>query len=342
MAAAGHRVIMADCQRFTVARWSNSVVKYVTLPSPALETAAFIKALEQLVHLERVDHLVPTCEEAFYISRYKDQFNCYVWTAPFELMNRLHNKASFITMAEGYFPIPKTIEVAEFNNWENAIDFVFKKKYSRFGTSVIMDADREKLQRVRSQAREWIAQEKITGREVCVYSVWHEGKMHGFACYHPLYRFGKGAGIFFEPVKNEDIFNCVKRFGESCDYTGQLSFDIIIREQVPYVIECNPRGTSGAHLLNSRLNDAFFGDQLVMANNHEEFSIRYAMLLRHPAKLLEKRVRRAKDVIFAGDDLKPYFLQVLSIFEILYLKLSRNQTLLEATTGDIEWNGTSC
>ena len=40
----------------------------------------------------------------------------------------------------------------------------------------------------------------------------------------------------------------------SSKFARQLSFDVIIdKNQTPYFIECNPRGTSGAHLLNNNL-----------------------------------------------------------------------------------------
>jgi hypothetical protein len=342
MAAAGHKVIMGDCQRFTVARWTNTIAKYVLFPSPGLATKAFVAALQQTIETEHVDHLIPTCEEAFYISRYKESFSCKVWTAPFGLMNELHNKWTFIQMAKSYFTIPQTREASVFNDWDNCDQYVFKKKYSRFGTSVIIGGCEQECAEVKACLHDWIVQEKIQGTEVCVYSVWDEGKLKAFACYHPLYRYGKGAGIFFEPVKNEKIRNSVKAIGAAICYHGQLSFDIIIKDEIPYVLECNPRGTSGAHLLNRSLAAAFFESGTVPENLNGDYCIAYAMLLKHPLRYFRKRERRAKDVICSPTDLAPFFLQALSILEILYLKITRNQTLLQATTGDIEWNGGEC
>ena len=339
--AAGHRVIVADCQRLTVARWSRFVDKYILLPSPARQTMDFVSELRRVIIAEKIDHLIPTCEEAFYISRHKDKLSCFVWAAPFALMNQLHSKWAFIQMAKPFFAVPQTKLATDFQDWGNCHMFVFKKIYSRFGLGVIIGGTEQDCEIVRAAPEDWIAQELITGKEVCVYSVWQEGVLKAFSCYHPVYRYGKGAGILFEPVENEQVLNSVKNFGAAYGYTGQLSFDIIIKEGVPYVIECNPRGTSGAHLLSGRLNEAFFCTGFTLMNTDKEYCIRYAMLMRHPLKTMIKRVRKAKDVIFTGDDLAPAFLQALSILEILYIKLSRNQTLLQATTGDIEWNGSN-
>jgi hypothetical protein len=254
-------------------------------------------------------------------------------------MNTLHSKAAFIEMAKPFFAVPKTILAVDFDDWANCHKYVFKKIYSRFGTSVIIGGNEQQCSGVKAMPKEWIAQELIRGKEVCVYSIWKEGKLKAISCYHPLYRYGKGSGIFFEPVENETILKNVRELGRSCRYNGQLSFDIIIKEGVPYVIECNPRGTSGAHLLNARLNDAFFKDGFTSMNTADEFCISYAMLMKHPGQFRHKRVRTAKDVIFSWHDMAPFFLQALSILEILYLKITHNQTLLQATTGDIEWNG---
>jgi len=339
MAADGHRIIMADCLKFTVARWSNSVYKYYTLPSPALAPQDFVLALQRIIEKEQVDHLVPICEEAFYISKYKDKFNCKVWTASLELMDRLHNKATFIEMARPFFAVPHTIEASIFDDWSDTSKYVFKKKYSRFGTSVILNGDKVRCMAVKQHPQDWIVQERIQGKEVCVYSVWDEGKMKAFACYHPLYRYGIGAGIFFEPQHVEGLQQCVMNLGISCGYHGQLSFDVIVRDNIPYVIECNPRGTSGAHLLSRYLGSAFIKDGLQLPASEQAYCIGYAMLLKHPLSYFNKRVRRARDVIFSVTDPAPFLLQVLSVLEITYIALVKRIPWLLATTRDIEWDG---
>jgi len=259
--------------------------------------------------------------------------------SPMELMHQLHNKSTFIQMATHHFNVPQTTDCQLFTDWDNSNNYVFKKKYSRFGTSVIIDANKTVYEELRRSPQGWIAQERIQGKEVCVYSIWNHGTMKAFACYHPLYRYGKGAGIFFEPVFNETIMKQVADFGKSIQYHGQLSFDIIIQNEIPYVIECNPRGTSGAHLLNKRLCNAFLGNGLMVPNAHETFCIGYAMLLQYPTLLFSKQLKETQDVIFSKTDPAPSLLQTLSLIEIFYLKIIKSQSLLQATTGDIEWNG---
>ena len=337
---AGHRVIVMDCQYLTITRWSNTVDKYYITPSPRFNKEDFIKTLQQIIQLEQVDHLIPTCEEAIFIAAYQSVLLCKVWTVNHDLIISLHNKYYFAQQYHLLLPIPKTVLVSDFKDWSKSEKFLFKPVYSRFGSSVIMKKHIDSSHFKEETKNNWVAQQFIMGKEVCVYSIWDNGNLKAFAAYHPLYRAGKGAGIFFEPIQNEIVFDYVKRFGKEIKYHGQLCFDVIIdHQQQPYFIECNPRGTSGAHLLNNRLATAFLENEFVLPENQKEYSIKYAMTLLHPSSLFKKRIIRSKDTIFRREDLKPFFFQIASLFEITYIKFKKKLTWLEATTSDIEWNG---
>lgn len=337
---AGNRVIMMDCQLLTIARWSNCVDKYYTVPSPRFNQKEFLEALQQIISQESVSHLIPTCEEALFISAYRNILPCNVWTAEQDLMIQLHNKYEFVKRFNHLLPFPKTVLLSDLTDWSITKNSVLKPIYSRFASSVFIKKDVESTFFEEDEKHKWIAQEFIAGKEICIYSVWEHGVLKAFSAYHPLYRAGKGAGIFFEPVQNENVFNDVKKFGETINYHGQLCFDVIInQEQQHFFIECNPRGTSGAHLLHRHLAPAFLDKTFVQADTRKEFAIKYAMLLLHPFSLVKTRVRQADDTIFSWRDLKPFFLQIISLFEITYNKFSKKISWLEATTADIEWNG---
>ncbi len=336
----GHRVIMADSLRFTIARWSNAVSTYYKIASPRYNLTQFVENIQAIIAKEGVTHFIPTCEEAIYVSVHKAKFACKVWTANGDLTLKLHNKFSFTQFKSEDFPIPETALVSDFTEWERSEVYVFKPSYSRFASSVIINTKVNRDFIDDSEKSKWIAQQKISGFEMCVYSIWDEGQMKTYAAYHPLYRAGKGAGIFFEPIHNEKVLECVKEFGASIGYTGQLCLDVIIdKDNVPHFIECNPRGTSGGHLINVHLAKSFLGSNIHINTAQQDFSIKYAMAFMHPGAFFSKRVRQSKDVIFRANDMKPFFFQVLSLFEIVYVKFSQRKTLLEATTGDIEWNG---
>ena len=336
----GHTVIMADSLQFTIARWSNSVKQYYVLPSARHNTADYIHKLNEIIEKENVTHLMPTCEEAFYIALHKDKIKCTIWTSDKDLMHTLHNKWIFSQFAKHDFPIPETQVVQNFSDWANTEGYVFKPIYSRFATETIIGKKLSETYFSETEKTAWIAQKCIKGFEICVYSIWDSGVLKGYAAYHPLYRVGKGSGIFFEPVTHDKTFQLVHQFGQKINYTGQLCFDVIIDEaDVPYFIECNPRGTSGAHLIHNKIADCYLKTGSFVVPNQQEYAIKYAMAILHPLAYFTKRVRNSHDVIYKSYDKKPFFLQFLSLFEITYIKFVKRISWLEATTGDIEWNG---
>ncbi len=338
-ARAGQRVLMADSLHFTIARWSNAVDKYYILPSPRFKKQDFVNALQKIILTEKVTHLIPTCEEAFYISMFKNQFPCKVWTCDFTLMNQLHNKLTFYQTTSNYLQVPDTVLVRDFEDWENSENYVFKRVYSRFASSTIIQKKVFQKDFLGEKASQWIAQKFVKGKEICVYSVWDAGKMKAFSCYHPLFRAGKGAGIFFEPVQHLKIQQIVQNFGEAIQYSGQLSFDVIVNGEMIFFIECNPRGTSGGHLIHQFLADAFLNPKPIFQPDNTDYAIKYLMWMMQLPSFLNPKVRKAKDVIIQKKDMLPFLLQPLSLLEIVFNKFSKKVSWLEATTYDIEWNG---
>jgi hypothetical protein len=338
-AHAGHRVLMADTLHFTIARWSNAVEKYYILPSPRFKKQDFANELQKIIQTEKVTHLIPTCEEAFYVALFKNELTCKVWTSDFSRMNQLHNKLTFFQNSSKYLQIPDTQLVSEFEDWENSEKYVFKRVYSRFASSTIIAKKGVQNDFLDKKASEWIAQKFVKGKEICIYSIWDAGKMKAFACYHPLYRAGKGAGIFFEPVQHLKIQQIVQNFGEQIQYSGQLSFDVIANGEMIFFIECNPRGTSGGHLIHQFLADAFLNQKPIFQPDNTDYAIKYLMWMLQLRSFLNPKVRHAKDVIIQKSDLLPFLLQPLSLLEIVFNKFSKKISWLEATTYDIEWNG---
>lgn len=336
----GHRVILADCMRMPLARWSNAATKYYRVPSPRFHTAAFAASLQQIIKAEQVTHLIPTCEETFYIAALRDLFSCKTWTADLACMHSLHHKMEFTKYAAADFTFPETVLLTEFSGWQNSEAYVFKPCYSRFAAKTIIGKNISADNFPENEKTNWVAQKRICGKEICVYSVWNNGELKAYAAYHPLYRAGKGAGIFFEKCTNEQLFRQVAAFGKKINYTGQLSFDVMVDENnIPHVIECNPRGTSGVHLLRGRLAEAFLQEGECIFPGDTDFALKTVLAFLKPGKLFTKKVRRASDAIFSRRDPLPALLQPLAFAEFVARKFRYRTSLLGATTGDIEWNG---
>lgn len=336
----GHRVILADSMGMPLARWSSASATYYRVPSPRFHTAAFAASLQQIIKKENVTHLIPTCEETFYIAALRDSFSCKTWTADLACLHRLHHKLEFTKYAAADFTFPETVLLTDFTGWHNSEAYVFKPCYSRFAAETIIGKKITAEHFSENEKAHWVAQRRIRGKEMCVYSIWNNGELKACAAYHPLYRAGKGAGIFFEHCTNEQLFRQVAAFGKRINYTGQLSFDVIVDENnLPHVIECNPRGTSGVHLLRGKLAGAFLQPGACIFPGETAYALKTVLAFLKPGVLFSKHVRRANDAVFSSRDPLPALLQPLAFAEFVARKFRYRTSLLGATTGDIEWNG---
>lgn len=335
----GHRVFLADVTLFPIARWSTCAEAYFRIPAPVQQFNLFAETLKKLITQHHIDHLIPTCEEAFYVSKIKDQLPCRVWTSGFDLMVNLHHKQRFLDLAKNFFQIPNTASCTDFNDWKKAETYVFKPVFSRFGSRVIIGQAEAKCREPRQNPEDWIAQELLSGQEICVYSIWRNGQIGGFAAYRPVQRAGKGASVYFEAFFRQDIFDAVQRFGEHYHFEGQLSFDLMLVNDKIYALECNPRSTSGAHLLGPDLVRCFFSDELIVQRKPKARMIRLAWLLSQGWKAFGSQATKAEDVIWNSKDKKPAFLQILSVLELLFLAIRYRQSISAVSTRDIEFNG---
>jgi hypothetical protein len=334
-----NQVFLADMLRFPIARWARQAATYRRIPAPRQAFGAFREALLQLIEQYKIEHLIPTCEETFYVSQLKAELPCVVWTSGFSLLQRLHHKQTFLDLAAGFFHIPKTVSCLDFQDWRNAQAYVFKPVFSRFGSKVIIGQVEEKCRAPRENPAGWIAQERLWGTEICVYSIWRAGDLRGFAAYCPKYRVGSGASVYFEPYFDEALSDAVRRFGQAQQFHGQLSFDLMQVGGQLYALECNPRSTSGAHLLAENLADCFLGDTVHICRTAKAKALKTAWLLTQPQHLFQADFWSSQDVIGSRRDGLPFCLQGLSLLELSWVALRYGLSLTEASTRDIEFNG---
>ena len=336
----GHTIIMADSMHFPLGRWSKYVHAYVKLPSPKAFPNRYVKALNEIHMRYGLDFCLPTCEEVFYLSKFSSQLPFSVWVDQIGLMDRLHNKWSFSQWEESPFCFPPTQLLTDFEDWENCDKYVFKPMYSRFGERTLIGPSERTIRKKVKREEDWIVQEKIEGEEFCVYSLWKKGKLLAFSIYELACRHKGGAALLFEPIWKDEMYASVKEFGESLNFTGQLSFDIIEDQEKLFVIECNPRSTSGLHLLADGMASALLKDRaIILKSPAKARSLKTAMLFSNPLYLFKKEVRQSKDVVFSVSDLKPFFYQMLGLLEFLIRCLKHRISFTQSMTHDISFDG---
>ncbi len=354
---AGHTVFMAESLRGHLSQPSNAIKANFVVPAPRQNKEAFLIALKHIIVENKIDMLIPTCEEIFYVSMGRDQLPCTVFTEPIKKLNNLHNKWNFVVNAIGIdLYAPETILINSQDDLLHAYAhwraLILKPVYSRFAARTLITPPLQKALSTLKFDSPWIAQEFLDGQPYCTYSVCHNGVIHAHTTYPSKFTAGQGATIVFEHVEHPVIFNWVKTFVKENNFTGQIAFDFI---QTPngqlYALECNPRATSGAHLLasNPMFVDAFLDPQpgYVTPLDESAHMLSTAMLMYALPNAIKngqfinwlKKFFTSNDVIFDLKDPMPSLFQFKSIFAYLALARKHGVTPLEASTFDIEWNG---
>jgi len=335
--AAGHQVLLCDSNRFPVGRFTNQQHSFHRVPSPRHDTAAFIGELNQIIDQHQIDLLIPTSEECFYISARRDEIHCKVLIDSLELLGTLHNKFTFSQTYENEFAsIPRTDLISAPNQLHmfapQSREFVFKPCYSRFAACALIGPSAGTLSNLTFEpAQAWVAQEKIEGTEICSFSLADKGRLLAHASYKTPYRAGQGGGIFFEPLEHLGILNYVRAFLRQTNFTGQIGFDFIVdSDDHPWVIECNPRSTSG--ILPMQSDVRMIGVVMPIWGSFQ------AIMKLSPGKFI-RDFRAAKDVLTSKNDRGPLLYIPLTMAELGFKAIKKFQSLQAASTEDMEWNG---
>ena len=289
-----------------------------------------------------------------------------IFSQPLEQLAQLHHKLQFTLIAQQYgLKTPATLLVnspeaavaasREFPNW------VAKPAFSRFGQRTVLGSlqtdftedhkgheDGTEWNRCTpSIDRPWVIQEFIAGQELSSYSLFAHGRLLAHVAYGCPVRSRHGAGTKFVSLPPDSTRRLVEPLGRAIDYTGQLAFDWIQSEHELYAIDCNPRATSGVHLiprrvLASALLDTGQSCWVTPAGIIRQLTL--GALIQNwnrPAKMggVLKDAFTGAEVLYTLSDSGPWFGAFISLGHFAYVALRQKISLNEAMTADIEWNG---
>jgi len=353
----GWKVTIADSLLWPMSKFSAAGKNFVRLPEPRQNTQQWLDAIQTIVIQKKIDWVIPTCEEVFYLAWGAEQLNpfCRLFTGDFNLLKHLHHKGMFADMTRNWcIQAPESFLInnrTELNLFlDRSKNFVFKPAYSRFAAQTLICPDQIQLDLILPTIESpWIAQQFIQGKEHCSFSVIQNGQAIAHSCYHPKYRVGKGSGIYFEVTHSPEILEFIKQFARETAYTGQVGFDFIESNNGKiYVLECNPRATSGVHLFNDQpqaLTHIFHRAEpsLYQPTSKPRMSsmamILFAMKKQGWKKEFWQDLNRAEDIISHTGEHKPHYAQLLCLVEMLARAFRYRKGLLAAVTSDIEWDG---
>nr|WP_314434622.1 ATP-grasp domain-containing protein [uncultured Brevundimonas sp.] len=328
--------------------------------SPKLQPEIFRSDLQSLMQRLEFNLIIPVCEEVFHLAEAAVLLGCErrLFAPTQQILNDLHSKCRFVEVCEQLgISAPKTRRIngqAELDQCvPEAERLVFKPEYSRFGVEALISPSTSQLARISpAEHRVWVAQDRIVGEEVCFHAVAVNGVLTAFAAYRSSWRRPGGVGYAFEPLDEAvaafllDVAHRLAGFAGD----GQFACDVIIdADGRPWLIECNPRGTSGVHMFGGRqeLAMTITGKAGGLVCGRERGHLGLAMWLYGlPDALRQDRLdswlrlrRQGQDVIARGGS-PTTVLGALIDSAAFSVRAARSGCSLEqAMTRDIEWNG---
>lgn len=351
---AGYRVLAAESMKYPLLFFSKAVDRCFSLPGPRSDEAGFVEELASLIRQNGVDWLLPTCEETFFIAKYRKQLGCQVFTDDLETLARLHHKGVFIDeLRQSGELVPKTVVINNRSDWKRAVEevpfpAVLKPAYSRFATQVYFLEEPTEEPPVCLQ-QSWVLQERIEGPQLSAYAVAHNGRLTAYSCYRRIFSAGIGSAISFRHEEKPSVYRWVKRLVKRYSYTGQIAFDFIesVGDGKDYPLECNPRATSGIHLFTDQSLVEAMADRnpspvVIPAPDTKAMLglplILYGWKQGKPWQWM-KTIATYRDVVFDWRDPGPCLGQGLSLLHLWRTARRQQIPLLKLTTQDIEWEG---
>ncbi len=355
--AAGLQVHMADSVPARIARWSRIPATVHRHASPVYRPADFASDIRALI--DRVDPvaIIPTCEEVFHLAALAEAqgWSDRLIAPPFERLATLHHKGRFAALCGDLgLPVPTTTVVTDSATLqrEAAADVVVKPAWSRFGAQTLMRPNATTLARLRpSPEAPWVVQSRVTGEEVNLYAVAHDGRLSAFSAYRSDWRTRGGAAYVFSPLEGV-VFDRLRAMAETFVAfvgRGQFACDAIVDAAgQPWLIECNPRATSGVHLFgrSAAFGQALLGRGVAEAASDvwrnsimfDSFGLADALRTRRLAAWRDDR-RRSHDILSVSGDPAQRWGALADGAGFGLRVLASGRGLAQAMTADIEWNG---
>jgi len=362
----GHQVYAADTFRTAPGSHSAEVYERVVVPAPRQETEAFIAAIAELAAREGIEILVPMFEEVFYLARHRDDLpsSMQLFCPPFDTLARVHDKASFLRMCgEIDVPVPETVVATSSEELRKAIAgfprYFARAAYSRGGVELLTNtgplAGTVSVDDITpTPDNPWVVQAFVEGKDLCSFSVAHNGRIATHCTYEHPRTIEHAGGIEFVSVDEPRTLALAQQVAEATNYTGQLSFDWLVQDDGSIsIVECNPRPTDGVTLM---ANDVFVEALLdpaakpTMVPPGHKSEIKFAMLrdmFREPANLPQdlRELFDAPDVYHGKHDVKPFLYEVLSYSHVFafrhheHPRAHKHTDLVAAQFFDVEWDG---
>ena len=355
LAQAGHRVIIADPFNWHLSKPSRRVTKSYRVTAPVSDLEQYLDDLLAIIDRESIDLVIPVSEEALFTSRIGPKLpeGVKLFGPGFEQMAKLHDKLGFARLCHAIgLSAPETYpaDSPEAVHLAQRSDFVIKPIHGCSGIGVRLKAAGDPLTATDAR-RSNLIQQRLYGRQISSFSIVRDGEVQATGLYEGDVYLGTVSVRCRRIDEMDAVHDWISTFAAAESYSGFLSLDFFVAEDgTPSAIECNPRLTSGIHLLHRKRVAALvtgaepkspvFKPQKAFQDGHAAMTVAVGNIGR-PLTYLKTlgKVLTTKDVMFDWRDPLPFFLMTPMSWDTVRQGLFEGIPLADAVTRDILWQG---
>jgi hypothetical protein len=359
LAERGEEVWASDTYETAPGSHSRYLAGHLVTASPQHATARFVEDVAGAVREHGIEVIVPAFEECFYLATARERLApARVYTGPFPVLARLHDKASFQRLAAKLgLPTPETVVARSDDQLKAALGrfprYFARAAFSRGGVDLLTNngplagaVDPDDVHP--SEDSPWLVQEFVDGPMVCTYSTLHEGRVTAHCTYEAPRQWHHSTAIEFRSVDGGPSLEVVQRLGSELGYTGQLSFDFVRSEEGLRLIECNPRATDGVLLMSAdELGEGLLWPdaELALVEPGRMVELELAVVGQMLTEGPRQWPRSIRDLVHVRDasagwrDHLPLVYSFLAFVHHADVSVHQRRGLLEVMADDMVWNG---
>ncbi|MFO7882523.1 MAG: ATP-grasp domain-containing protein [Kosmotogaceae bacterium] len=256
LSAENHEVYAADSIKSNGGAFSKYVKKSIVYPEVSKDSRLFVEALLDFVEKENIEYIIPSFEEAYVISFYKEKFRNKVemLIEDYEKLMLLHDKYIMTQLSKHLgIHVPRTVLLKDFEPAEWNFPFVLKPKKNRAAMGIKKVDNAEQLSKISRSIKEedYMVQQYVEHTQYCTTGIAYKGKLTGNVIYRNLREFPESGGFGTYRVSCDipEITANVKKLISELNYTGFICVDHLYDSKTNkyYITDVNPRMSPGLY-----------------------------------------------------------------------------------------------
>jgi predicted ATP-grasp superfamily ATP-dependent carboligase len=252
-----HEIDVIDPERLCLCRFSRFVRRWHKCPSYSQAPEAYLEFLFDRIRREKYDVLLPTHEQAYFISRFRDEIGAHVHIAvpSFSAMQHAQSKVEFLRLlASLNVPHPRTAvlrSLAELNReWE--FPCYLKLAHGTAGNGVRLARNQAELiaaakafqaQGALDGRTDFLVQQPAVGDQCTVGAVFDRGRLVGAHCATTTIIGVGGGNLGRVGADHPQVVEDMTRIGAHLAWHGAMSVEYFFNAATGRheMYECNPR-----------------------------------------------------------------------------------------------------